>query len=84
MSENSCVSLFVMILYKFYMIPTIFVIRNVIAHFRAKVFENLKYLGGPPSVQMQDIPTDAMPEREEDEDKRNKDVRISSQLQIYI
>ena len=44
-----------------------------------KVFENLKYIGGPPSVQMQDIPSDAMSEREEDEEKRNKDVRISSE-----
>ena len=47
--------------------------------FRVKVFENLKYIGGPPSVQMQDIPSDAMSEREEDEEKRNKDVRISSE-----
>ena len=51
---------------------------KILTFLRAKVFENLKYLGGPPSVQMQDIPTDAMPEREVDEDKRNKDVRISS------
>jgi len=49
------------------------------------VFENLKYIGGPPSVQMQDIPSDAMPEREEDEDKRNKDTRISSKYTfIYM
>ena len=51
---------------------------------RAKVFENLKYIGGPPSVQMQDIPSDAMSEREEDEDKRNKDVRISSEYSSVL
>ena len=48
------------------------------------MFENLKYIGGPPSVQMQDIPSDAMSEREEDEDKRNKDVRISSECSSVL
>ena len=42
------------------------------------MFENLKYIGGPPSVQMMDIGNDAIPEREEDEDRRNKDIRVSS------
>ena len=43
------------------------------------MFENLRYLGGVPSVQMTDIVPDAQPEEEVDEDSRKRqDTRVSS------
>lgn len=45
---------------------------------KVKVFENLRYLGGVPSVQMTDIVPDAQPEEEVDEDSRKRqDTRVS-------
>jgi len=45
---------------------------------KVKVFENLRYLGGVPSVQMTDIAPDAQPEEEVDEDSRKRqETRVS-------